>query len=480
MKTNALVLLAVLCVSKTSFANSVNCSNEFTWLKATFESNDAGFHYAVSKKGTNTYESHNASTAESVKKAKNLEQCHVLLREWLSFFRSGHIGLSVNTPALAEQAYSTEIHTFDLPAFKTYLENKNEEDLEGIWHFSSYTVALRQEGKESDVLKGYIIDSSNPDWQVGQVKLEIHGTDNDNLRAVFYMGDHSANHIDSITQISKNAVMLGNNFIVMSRQMPRQQSEPDIQRYVRLLQAEQASFERISDKTVLLRIPSFNHANKAQIDAVIAKNQNLINNTQNLIIDIRGNGGGSDASYASLLPIIYTNPITTVGVEFLSTPLNNARMKGFIDHPHLSEEEKQWAKSGFDVLQQNVGEFVNLDDAINVETFDTVQPFPSNVAVLIDENNGSTAEQFLLAAKQSKKVKLFGRTTAGVLDISNMHQATSPSGHYTLHYGLSKSLRIPHMAIDDKGIQPDFYFNDNVENHKWISNAQLVLEAGVN
>jgi C-terminal processing protease CtpA/Prc len=146
----------------------------------------------------------------------------------------------------------------------------------------------------------------------------------------------------------------------------------------------------------------------------------------------------------------------------------------------LSEEEKQWAKSGFDVLQQNVGEFVNLDDAINVETFDTVQPFPSNVAVLIDENNGSTAEQFLLAAKQSKKVKLFGRTTAGVLDISNMHQATSPSGHYTLHYGLSKSLRIPHMAIDDKGIQPDFYFNDNVENHKWISNAQLVLEAGLN
>ena len=72
MKTNALVLLALLCISKFSVANSVNCSDEFTWLKTTFESNDAGFRYAVSKKGASTYESHNASTAESVKKLKIL------------------------------------------------------------------------------------------------------------------------------------------------------------------------------------------------------------------------------------------------------------------------------------------------------------------------------------------------------------------------------------------------------------------------
>lgn len=473
MKVSALTLFAFLTAPIASMATTFNCSDEFKWLKTTFEQNDAGFNYAVSNKGEDLYASHNTITANAVKQATDIEQCHAVMRDWLSFFRSGHIGLSIHTSNSAEQTYSSEIHSFDLSAFKAHLKNKSEVDLEGIWRFSSYTVALRKEG---DVLKGYITESTNPDWKIGQVKLEIHSAEDSSMRAVFYMGDHSAYHIEHITELGKNAIMLGNNFIVMSRDMPRQESQPEMKRYVRLLQAEHPSFERLSNNTVLLRIPSFNHGYKAQIDAVIKENQPLIHNTPNLIVDIRGNGGGSDASYASLLPILNTNPITTVGVTFLSTPLNNARMEGFKNHPHLNDDEKQWAKKGYDVLQQHIGEFVNLGDAISVETFDAVQPFPSNVAVLIDGNNGSTAEQFLLAAKQSKKVKLFGKTTAGVLDISNMYQTTSPSGHFTLHYGLSKSLRIPDMAIDGKGIQPDFYFNDTVENHQWISRTQRILE----
>jgi C-terminal processing protease CtpA/Prc len=97
--------------------------------------------------------------------------------------------------------------------------------------------------------------------------------------------------------------------------------------------------------------------------------------------------------------------------------------------------------------------------------------------VLIDSSNGSTAEQFLLSAKQSQKVKLFGHTTAGVLDISNMHQTTSPSGAFTLHYSLTKSLRIPHMAIDGVGIQPDYYIDDKIPLYEWISHTQSALEA---
>jgi len=85
-------------------------------------------------------------------------------------------------------------------------------------------------------------------------------------------------------------------------------------------------------------------------------------------------------------------------------------------------------------------------------TLDTVYEYPKNIGIIINENNGSTTEQFLLAAKQSKKVKLFGTTTMGVLDISNMHFVQSPCEEFKLGYCLSKSMRIPHMTIDNKGI----------------------------
>lgn len=101
---------------------------------------------------------------------------------------------------------------------------------------------------------------------------------------------------------------------------------------------------------------------------------------------------------------------------------------------------------------------------------------PKHVAVIINENNGSTTEQFLLAAKQSKKVKLYGVTTMGVLDISNMYFIDSPDKAFKLGYCLSKSYRIPDMAIDGKGIMPDYYIDKSIPDEQWLSFVQNILE----
>ena len=366
------------------------------------------------------------------------------------------------------------MHDFDLSAFKQHLKSQRDETLEGIWQFSSYTVALKKEG---NVHKAYIVESTNPSWKAGQVKFIVNDPeDNNTAKVTFFMGDHSARQIDTMTLLGNNEVVLGNSFIVMSREEPRQESSPEITRYVRLLSTKAPLFEKVSENTVLVRIPAFDHAFKKDIDAVIAKHLDTILKTENLIIDIRGNGGGSDVSYASLLPILYTNPIRTVGMEYLSTELNNSRMLGFLQNPHFSEEEKQWAKDGYDILNQHIGSYINIDEDVTVETFDKIEPLPKSIGVLVDSSNGSTAEQFLLAAKQSKKVKLFGQTTAGVLDISNMYQTDSPSGTFTLYYSLTKSLRIPHMAIDGVGIQPDYYIDGELPLYQWTSYTQKILE----
>ncbi len=463
-----------LFASFCSFGSTFQCESEFAWLKSTFENNDAGFQYSVEKKGQDLYSAHNSAILARVQSAKSEAQCHTVLSDWLTFFRKGHIGLALNTNGSEEAVRESVVHDFDLSAFKQHLKSQRDETLEGIWQFSSYTVALKKEG---NVHKAYIVESTNPSWKAGQVKFIVNDPeDNNTAKVTFFMGDHSARQIDTITYLGNNEVVLGNSFIVMSREEPRQESSPEIARYVRLLSTKAPLFEKVSENTVLVRIPAFDHAFKKDIDAVIAKHLDTILKTENLIIDIRGNGGGSDVSYASLLPILYTNPIRTVGMEYLSTELNNSRMLGFLQNPHFSEEEKQWAKDGYNILQQHIGSYINIEEDVTVETFDKIEPLPKNIGVLVDSSNGSTAEQFLLAAKQSKKVKLFGQTTAGVLDISNMYQTDSPSGTFTLYYSLTKSLRIPHMAIDGVGIQPDYYIDGELPLYQWTSYTQKILE----
>jgi C-terminal processing protease CtpA/Prc len=130
----------------------------------------------------------------------------------------------------------------------------------------------------------------------------------------------------------------------------------------------------------------------------------------------------------------------------------------------------------YEKLSKHIGMFVNLDSVeVSVDTYDSVYSYPKNVGIIINQNCGSTTEQFLLAAKQSKKVKLFGTPTFGALDISNMNFVDSPCKDYKLGYCLSKSLRIPNFTVDDKGIQPDFFIDRTIPDFKWIDFVESIL-----
>lgn len=230
-------------------------------------------------------------------------------------------------------------------------------------------------------------------------------------------------------------------------------------------------FKIIDTETAYLRVSTFKGSEKKIIDSIISANKETMLKTPNLIIDIRGNGGGNDSSYSELLPLLYTNPIRSIGVEFLSTPLNNQRMLDFINNPKFGFDQatKKWAKNAYNKLDKQKGSFVNLNSTIvDIITYKTIYEFPKKVGIIINGKNGSTAEQFLLDAKQSKKVKLFGTTTKGVLDISNMYFVKSPSGEFELGYCLSRSMRIPEMTIDGKGIQPDYYLDQNIKKESWV------------
>ena len=92
----------------------------------------------------------------------------------------------------------------------------------------------------------------------------------------------------------------------------------------------------------------------------------------------------------------------------------------------------------------------------------------------MDKGCGSTAEEFLLAARQSKKVILMGQPSAGVLDYANMRGAKMQQLPYALYYATSRSRRVDiGEGIDNKGIMPQILLGSQED---WVETVQDYLE----
>jgi hypothetical protein len=456
---------------------------KFQWLRQTFEENDAGFQHAIDCRGWDEYEKHNKIIEEKVREAKSLEEAVEVYNEWLRFFRKGHCWVSINPdtltkhtmgktePQIVEQWETCEISGEDL---KNYLATLKKPDFEGIWVSEPYTIGIK---KQENEYIGFIIDGGETQWQKQQVKMRIMQTEKQaGYRGIWYMADYSPRYFDEVKLIGNNYITMG--WIYLERVYPEYSEDEDIRFHFELITTKEPLVKRLNNNTntLLLRIPSFEYSQKRKIDSLLAAYHNEIITTENLIIDLRNNGGGTDMSWRSLIPYMYTNPIRTVTVEYLSGLVTIRMLEEHLKDPNFPEEIREWERRVLEKIKDNPGEFINLSDSlVFITEMDTIYEYPKDIAIIINENCGSATEQFLLSAKQSKKVKLYGRTTYGSLDTSNLFSVDSPDGEIKLAYAASRSLRLPEMPIDGIGIQPDFYIDRSIPEYKWVNFVESIL-----
>jgi len=474
MKWKSILLIVTCLVWKLSFGQTCNCEQNLKWIKKTFEENDAGYQKIIDLKGKQAYNLNTASFLVKIRSSKTDIECASLINEWIKFFRKGHIGVF---PAQVHDNLNFKVPwkktKINFQDFKNHLQTEKVPNYEGIWDLDNYRIGIL---KEQNRYIGFIIESGNTLWKANEIKLKfIKGKDVDSV--VFYTGNKS-------TEEYKNVELIGNNYLqlggyLLKREFPvMEKDEKQIEDYYKSMTSIQPYALILNEKTLYLRIPSFNLKFKKSIDSVILRFKSKILTTENLIIDLLDNGGGGDDSYQELLPFLYTNPVRNISVARKSTKLNNQSLLDTYNNPDygFSEEDKKWSRQSFDKLESQLGKFVNLgENIVEVEKRDTIYPFPKNIGILINEHNGSTTEQFLLSAKQSKKVKLFGRTTFGALDMSNLNVTKSPCKNLVLVYATSRSFRIPEMPIDDIGIQPDYYLDKSISMVKWVDYVNGML-----
>lgn len=421
-------------------------------LKAYIERNYAGFADKVNAQTQQVYAAHTKQSAEYAKRAVSPADHYFAINHYLTFFKDQH--LYINPPP--DTTHVENIQLDEKKLQQLYHTGKNS--IEGIYYTgdSVYKVALVKNKKGLRSFAGVILTSKAASWKKGQVKFELIETGVNQYMGIWYNRAHNL-LFSSVRFNPRNG--LGD------QGWYKQGSTPEVAEEPFQLFAEESKlntfFKFLNDSTCYLRVKTFNATNAKNIDSVINTNKAYLQSKRRLIIDLRSNGGGSDRSMSFLKPILYTDPIKNIGVDMLTTPENTAAWDTLID-----QYRNNLPKDYLDNISKRIHQYDGMERGMvnfaadNTDTLPEVWPNPTRVAIVIDGHCGSSTEEFLLFARQSKKTIMAGEHSLGVLDYSNVVPRRFSNPSFVLHYPTTRSRRIDAgLAIDNKGIQPDIPLN---------------------
>ena len=450
-----------------------NCDKALDNLIKKIENDYPGF--AEKTKDTILYNSFKKQLRQEAN-SNEKSSCFTILKKYTSFFKDGHIWFSP-VIALNEKGFDTsEFIDVDMDNFSK--DSKSEIDsIEGIWEYSpidnegiDYKVGIIK--TKNDGYTGFAIPSKVKNSKSKRVLFKL--TSNEKYESFFpdktkHIGDFKIydNTFLYFKQIRRTLIKEGKTLNISEKQIEKKIGE--IQGF---------SVKQLSKKTTLITLPSFDYPFVEVINNLIQENRTLITNSDNLIVDIRGNYGGTEGAYKELLPYIMTNSIRYMWIEYLAT---KEIIDGYEDYLETikndkeKQEEVEMYKKEIKLFKENRGQFVNTEDsAIAIQKVIPAKKSPKNVVVLADKRDASAAEDFLIAAKQSKKVKVMGTPTYGAIDYGAVLKFDFGCSEYELSLPSYRSLRLPQYPIDNIGIQPDIYLDKTVTD--WVKFAKEYLE----
>ena len=204
---------------------------------------------------------------------------------------------------------------------------------------------------------------------------------------------------------------------------------------------------KVDDETWLIRFPS---CDNTQEWAEQSAREYLNSGCPNLIIDIRGNGGGQDDSYQPFMQLLFDTPdCSRDGVMIRYTEASIRRIG-------LNEETLKELALPTDFA--HAPEYVVWVEEGATFHYDSISTFPKKAAIIVDNSVASSGEQLVLDARlASKRTKIYGRdNTLGCVDTGNCPHFTPAGRGLTIQYPMSYSTRYEKgTCVDPTGIAPD-------------------------
>lgn len=395
------------------------------------------------------------------------EACSKLLNQYVSQFGDGHLQIRYSG-----NVFEDENRNDAQPLWPDITEEKakwmldtarNLDSLEGIWesYDALYKVYIRKEGS---IFVGYLLETVNQNWKKGEVKMIFENRGQGGFRLKYYLSSHKPRR-HSFTQI-RNILEIKNR-IVFQKMYPAVSNPIPFESYVSGSFGVTEQFLQWDKETFYIQLQNITSGNKMLIDSLIHQNTPAILKSSVLVIDLRDNEGGDFTCFENLWPFVLTGPAVVYGTTFLCTAAN------------VSAYQLQVQKLGTDIIpdfQQFAIEMnAHIGENWRVEN-ETLYPSenagygPARVVLLVNGKCKSSTENFVLTARQSKKVTVAGTPTAGVADYEEVVDFQLACPELTLQMPIGKSNRLPLFPLDGVGIVPDILLSPGGGNgwQKWV------------
>ena len=209
---------------------------------------------------------------------------------------------------------------------------------------------------------------------------------------------------------------------------------------------------RVDEDTYLIRFPScdLTDAEIAGVRAAVAAYR--ASGCENLVVDIRGNMGGSDNAYEPLLKLLYDHEGTEDAMEYRVSDIAIAHVREFAGNTERGRRKVARME------RTPAGEFLEEGKTYRIH-YDSVSLVPRRAALIVDGRVASSGEQLVLEVRaSSRRTTVYGQdNTLGCLDYSNCEILYFPRDTARwMIVPVTRSKRIPAgRGIDREGIAPD-------------------------
>lgn len=469
-----LLLLSALPGAAQPAAPDCGCAQDFDFVVRYLERNLPAYPQDVTAATRPAYEQRKRRLRRVATQVLSPARCLPVLVAYVEFFRDQHTTIAPgSTGAAVNDKDSVAVRQFRASAVFQHTEtvrlrptlSRSLTSIQGRYQTadSAYQVQIQPARTEVRDFVGVIVQSRTPLWTVGQVKLELTQLPNQRgYRIIQYNRNHSASYLGDIRQ--EQGYLRGTSWQKLGVQpAPRPVAAPPL------------AYRPLTAATAYLRIPSFDGGLHTKLDSVYRRV--VAAPPQNLIIDVRGNGGGSDNNVVPLVPLLYTAPFQDdQREEYYVTPDNVAQFAAYYrnmqrDSAGYGAAALQHFRTTLRWLQQApTGHFL-ADPTKTLKTFTGVVSRPEQVVILYDRGCASSCETLLFWAKHSTKTTLAGENSGGYVGYGNVFSVPTPCLGFVL---TSTTLRLPNqVAYEAIGVAPDVRLKSDEE---WLIQALRLVE----
>ncbi|MCL2170539.1 MAG: S41 family peptidase [Defluviitaleaceae bacterium] len=217
----------------------------------------------------------------------------------------------------------------------------------------------------------------------------------------------------------------------------------------------------ISPDILYIRLPSMEHPNDKIITWMKAAAEKL-KTRKGLIIDMRGNGGGSDHFWRKFLPMFICEDLKTPICCFYRAGEHVRPFAPGIGNTDMENEFNEYiSKNNIDLPE----ELLSCEFAPGVMVTEIISPNPDSVrfggkiAIIIDGSNFSSAQGFLVRVKHNALATLIGQPTSGDGIGSTPALCVLPNSKLAVYYPVVLGLNPDGTINDEHPIKPDILWD---------------------